>query len=222
MILTTIRPLDAYVGMLSIPRDLWVQLPDGQHNRINTAHFFAESLDPGSGQEAAKEVVQLNFGIDVHYYVRFQFEQLISFVNALGGILIDLEEPIAGYPPGEHLLNGEQALAFVRDRMGTDDFFRMSHAQLFIQALVKQIMQPRIWMQAPGAIIELMSSLDTDIPIWLWPRLGISILRVGFDGLDLRVISREMVSGFLTENGAQVLTPDWSRINPVLMEMFGQ
>jgi hypothetical protein len=52
--------------------------------------------------------------------------------------------------------------------------------------------------------------------------LGFSILRVGADGLDLRVISREMVNGFVTESGAQVLAPDWTKINPVLLEMFGQ
>ena len=222
MILTTINPLKAYVGLLSIPRDLWVQLPEGQYNRINTAHFFAENIEPGTGPLAAKDVVQLNFGVDVHYYIRFMFDDFIGFVDALGGIPIKLEEPIAGYPPGEHILDGEEALAFVRDRMGTDDFFRMSHGQLFIKALLEHLIKPNSWAHAPGAFLGLLASLDSDIPFWLWPRMGVAILRASIDGLDFRVVSREMTNGFLTQSGAQVLDPDWSKINPILFEMFGQ
>ena len=222
MILSTIQPLSANVGMLSIPRDLWVQLPDGQNNRINTAHFFAESIEPGSGPDAAKEVVQLNFGVDVHYYVRFQFDEFVRFVDGLGGIPIEFQEPTAGYPAGEHILSGEQALAFVRDRMGTDDFFRMSHGQLFIKALLGHLIQPANWLRAPVAVLDLLTSIDSDLPLWLWPRIGLAILRAGENGLVLRVISRDMASGFVTQSGAQVLAPDWTKINPMLMEMFGQ
>ena len=59
MILSTIVPLKPYVGMLSIPRDLWVPIPGHGENRINTAHFFAELKEekPGSGPQAALAVV---------------------------------------------------------------------------------------------------------------------------------------------------------------------
>ena len=222
MILTTVIPQDATIGMLSIPRDLWVQLPDGQSNRINTAHFFAENIEPGSGPDSAKEVVERNFGVDVHYYVRFQFDEFVAFVDALGGIPIEFQESTAGYSPGDYILNGEQALAFVRDRMGTDDFFRMSHGQLFIKALLGHLIKPANWTRTPAAILSLIAALDTDLPIGLWPRIGFTVLRTGADGLDFRMITREMASGFVTQSGAQVLAPDWSKINPVLLEMFGQ
>ncbi|NIP96014.1 MAG: LytR family transcriptional regulator, partial [Akkermansiaceae bacterium] len=42
IILATFRPGRGYVGLLSIPRDLWLPLPDGRVNRINTAYYFAE------------------------------------------------------------------------------------------------------------------------------------------------------------------------------------
>ncbi len=48
-ILLTIVPLRPTVAMVSIPRDLWVRLPGGEENRINTAHFFAESAQAGQG-----------------------------------------------------------------------------------------------------------------------------------------------------------------------------
>ena len=222
MILTTIIPLKPYVGMLSIPRDLWVQLPDGGFNRINTAHFFAENVEPGTGPEAAKEVVMQNFGVDVHYFIRFEFEGFKDFIDELGGIPLTLEEPAAGYAPGEYVLDGEQALAFVRDRLGTDDFFRMSHGQLFLKSMVKQMINPMNWFRLVRAMPTLITAVDTDLPLWLWPRMGLALLRAGPDGMDLRSVSREMVQGFTTDQGAQVLAPDWYIINPVLLEMFGQ
>lgn len=60
MIVATIDPNRRYVGMLSIPRDLWVTLPDGSPNRINTAHFYAEAASPGTGPAAAAETVSLS------------------------------------------------------------------------------------------------------------------------------------------------------------------
>ena len=51
MILTTFLPAEPYVGLLSIPRDLWVIIPGWGENRINAAHFFAESEFPGSGPD---------------------------------------------------------------------------------------------------------------------------------------------------------------------------
>jgi len=222
MILTTIIPLEPYVGGLSIPRDLWVQLPNGQSDRINTAHFFAESLEPGTGPEAAKQVVMDNFGVDVHHYIRFQFTGFKEYIDDLGGIPIHLEEPTAGYAAGDYVLNGEQALAFVRDRQGTDDFFRMNHGQLFLKAMLSYLTKPVNWIDLVKAFPALVRSVDTDVPIWLWPKLGVALLRAGQDGLDLRSISREMAQGFTTDQGAQVLAPNWSLINPVLLEMFGQ
>jgi LCP family protein required for cell wall assembly len=222
MILTTVKPLEAYIGMLSIPRDLWVQLPTGGEGRINSAHFFAENAQSGSGPDAAKEVVQQNFGVDVHYFVRFQFDGFVDFIDALGGVPIELEQPMAGYAAGTYTLNGQQALAFVRDRKGTDDFFRMDHGQLFIKAILRHMLKPGSWIHLPVAIPSLITAMDTDIPFWLWPRIGLALLREGPDGIDFHMISREMVQGFITDQGAQVLAPDWSRINPVLMEVFGQ
>lgn len=222
MILTTVVPPQPYVGMLSIPRDLWVNIPGNGENRINTAHFFAEAEKTGSGPAAAVITVHENFGVDVDAFVRFNFEGLISVVDALGGVPIELEISTGGLSPGVHVLDGESALAFVRDREGSDDFFRMAHGQIFVKALLSKMSDPRVWPRLPGAFMSLLSHVDTDLAPWVWPRLLVAVLRSGPGGIDARIISREMVQGFTTADGAQVLAPDWSRINPVLYEMFAQ
>jgi LCP family protein required for cell wall assembly len=222
IILTSIIPLEPYIGMLSIPRDLWVSVPGVGENRINTAHFFAENAQPGSGPAAAVETVAFNFGVDVHSYVRVDFQGLEMLVDALGGVTIIVEQPTAVLPAGEHLLDGETALAFVRDRAGSDDFGRMARTQAFLRALLRTLSSPRSWVRLPGVLDALAGTVDTDLPLWELPRIALAVWRTGPNGIDARTINREMVSGFQTESGAQVLAPDWNAINPVLMEMFGQ
>ncbi len=222
IILTTFRPSEPYIGMLSIPRDLWVNIPGVGENRINTAHFYAEVAQPGSGPAAAKQTVEANFGVSVHYTMRIRFEGFRDVVDKLGGVDIVLTEPLGAYEAGTHHLNGHKALAFVRDRSVTDDFSRMAQGQVMLKALYKKLAKPSTWPRIPGAVIAAFSSIDSNVPLLLWPRLGFALLRLGPDGIDSRIINREMVQPFTTNQSAQVLAPNWTLINPVLMEMFGQ
>ena len=223
LILSTFVPRQPYVGLLSIPRDLWVTLPNGYgENRINTAHFFAEAEMPGSGPEAAMETVRQNFGVDVHHYVRIRFDGFLDLVDLLGGVEIELAEPMSGYPAGKHLLDSEQALAFVRDRAGSDDFYRMQRGQIFLKGIMKRVLSPEVLPRLPKLIPLMWAMVDTDVPVIKWPQLLITLLRIGTDGLDTRTITREMTFPFTTSEGAQVLGPNWAAINPVLLEMFGQ
>ncbi len=222
IILTTVVPPQPFVGVVSIPRDLWVTVPGFGEGRINTAHFFGENANPGAGPQLALETIETNFGVDVHHYVRVQFDGFQSFIDALGGIEIELKEPLGGYPAGSHLLNGESALAFVRDREGTDDFFRMRQGQVFLKSLLGQISAPETWVKLPQAFLSLRGAIDTDVPLWKLPILGIALLRAGPGEIEFRAIDRDMVQGFTTAQGAQVLAPNWSLINPMLLETFGQ
>ncbi|MCJ7825259.1 MAG: LCP family protein, partial [Anaerolineales bacterium] len=218
----TTVPSQGYLGILSIPRDLWVSIPGVGENRINAAHFFAEADQPGSGPAASVATVAINFGLDLDYYIRIQFDGFRAFVDALGGIPVVLERPVEKLPAGPQVLDGEKALAFVRDRTGSDDFFRMAHGQIFLKALLQQFSRPVVWPRLPVALYQLTAAIDSNLPAWQWPRFVFAWLRAGSAGIDARLISREMVQGFTTSGGAQVLAPDWTRINPVLQEMFGQ
>ena len=222
LILVTVIPTRPYVGMLSIPRDLWVDVPGFGPNRINAAYFLAEAELPGSGARAAVDTVRSNFGVDVHAYASLEFTGIVRFVDALGGVDIDLATATGGYDEGLHHLDGTQALAFARDRMGSDDFFRMERGQILMRSILRSLIRPASWPLWPGAGAALLTSVRTDLPVWDWPRLALALVRAGSGGIDGRVIGRDMAVGFTTPAGAQVLSPDWSRINPLLLEMFGQ
>jgi polyisoprenyl-teichoic acid--peptidoglycan teichoic acid transferase len=220
IILATVSPLQPKVGMLSIPRDLWVAQPDGSQNRINTAFFFAEVESPGSGARATGRVVYQNFGVPVHHTVILRMDGVVGIVDALGGVEISLERPQAGYAAGLHRLNGTQALVFARSRSDGDDFGRMAQGQILLRGLMRELLKPSAWEKIPAFLGAIQDAADIDIPVWQWPRLALAFLRIGPDGIDSQVIGREMVTPFTTSGGAQVLRPNWDEIKPVLDEMF--
>lgn len=222
IILTSIVPLKPYVGMLSIPRDLWVQIPNVGEQRINTAYFFAEANQPGSGSEAALETIRQNFGIPVKYYAVVHMAQLVFIIDALDGVDIQLDSPLGGYPAGIHHLTGIQALAFARDRSTSDDFGRMEGTQVLLMAILKKMIQPASLEHLPQFVPALSQAVKTNIPLWQWPRLTFAMLRAFATDIDNQTITRDMVTPFQTSQGAQVLAPNWEAIQPTLQEMFGR
>lgn len=222
IILTTIVPTRPYVGMLSIPRDLWVNVPGVGEQRINTAYFFAEAGQAGSGARAALQTIRENFGIPVRYYALVHMFGLVEAVNALGGVDIQLDVPTGGWNAGTYHLDGAQALEFVRERSSSDDFSRMKRTQILMVSLAARALQPESWASLPKFLYSAFQAVDTNIPIWQFPRLVFALVRAPLFGIDTQVISREMVLPFQTAGGAQVLAPNWDAIRPLLSEMFGR
>lgn len=215
----SINPLIPDVKILSIPRDLWVSIPGYGENRINTAHFFAEVDQPGSGPKQTMRTIEENFSFKINYFVRLNLNNFPELIDSLGGITINIPQPMAGYPAGSHRLNGEQAMAFVRSRSDGDDFFRMNQGQFFIQSFAKEFINPRTWLRMPEILPAAIKAIDTNLPIWLWPRLGLALLRASVSGVDTYIIDRSMVTPTVTSGGAQVLLPNWEAIN-ILLKQF--
>jgi len=221
IIMTTVVPLKPYLGMLGIPRDLWVQVPEVGEQRINTAYFFAESVKPGNGAQALEETIHQNFGVTVDHYLLLHMLDLVDVIDKLGGIDIKNDEPIAGFSAGTHHLDGSQVLAMARERNSADDFSRMKQGQIILLAVLKKSVNPLNWPRLPGVSVAASRVVQTDIPVWLWPRMGFALLRASLFGIDNRIITRDMVTPYVTSGGAQVLIPDWEAITPVLQEIFG-
>ena len=220
MILATMPPFLPQMTLFSIPRDLWVSIPGVGENRINTAHYFAELSQPGTGLAAAAGVVEANFGIKVPYVIRIKFDGIINIVDAMGGITVNVEQPTKMFEAGVQTLDGTQALAFVRDRSGADDFSRQKHAQIFLSAAVKTMMNPVKWLRIPAVSAAVIQALDTNIPFYAWPRLLYGMAFSAVFGFDAQALDRNWVTPWRTDEGAQVLIPNWDLINPAIAEIF--
>jgi len=187
MIYLAAWPAEGRAALLSIPRDLWVAIPGVGENRINAAHFFAEAETAGRGPYGAMTTINQHFGTDARYFVRVRFSAVESFVDAMGGLSLRLESPMA---------------------------------QVFIRALLDQLLEPRSWPVVPLALAASRGGADTNLPLWQWPRLAIALLRAGGSGIETFRIEREMVTGFVTQKGAQVLAPHWGPIRELVGGML--
>lgn len=224
MILTGFNPMRREVAVMSIPRDLWITLPDGSANRINTAHFFG-------GPELAKQTVANNFGVPLSYYVKLNFGGFISIIDAMGGVPINVSEPLhdenyptADYgvmaidiPAGEQVMDGETALIYARSRYSTSDFDRGRRQQEIIAAIQAQLLNPSTWSKYPAIFAAAQSAITTDIPQTEWPALTTILLR---SAVERVAIEHSDTQDFITDGGAQVLLPIWESINPKLARYF--
>ncbi len=221
MILTTIPPVVPYIHMLSIPRDLWVDIPGHYQNRINTAHFFAELEKEGSGPNAAANVVAQSFGVAKPLTIRIKTDGFQKVVEAMGGVTVYLPVDMSGMDAGEHELDATQALRFVRDRTGSDDFFRQGRAQIFLKGAFKKMINPVNWWRIPGMVKALNESITSNVPIIYYPRIGYSVMVSFVKGFDMQSLDRyNMVQPWVTNEGAQVLLPVWENINPLIEKYF--
>ena len=236
MILVTVNSRANYVGMLSIPRDLWLKMPGGFMDRINDAYVYAEIDKPGSGPAASMQAVRSNFGVDVQSYMQVDLAGFVNIVDAMGGVDIIVPQAIIDYAyptydygtttvsfaAGPQHMNGDQALAYARIRHGSSDLARAVRQQRVIQAVFAQLLRPATWVRLPAILLAVRQSLATDLTPLDVLRLAPTLLLVGPAHIEHVVIEGDMVQPYITAGGADVLLPVWANINPVLLRMFGQ
>ncbi len=227
MILARFSPREPRVALLSIPRDLWVNIPGVGENRINAAHFFG-------GPPLAKETVAATFEVPVHYYVKINFDGFVRIVDALGGIEVDVPEPLVdtNYPTpdygvttvridaGLQKMDGEVALVYARSRYSTSDFDRARRQQQILVAMRAKLTRPSTWPRLPRVARAVVESVETDMPAQEWPVLALIAWRAG--AIERYAIGPNEVTPTMMANGADVLLPDWEAIRRVLAEMQGE
>jgi len=237
MIVVTVDPQSNTAGMLSIPRDLWVSIPNYSEGRINTAHFLGESYDyPGGGPALAKKTVQYALGIPIHYYVRVNFEGFEKLVDAIGGITIDVEEAIHddkypdgnyGYmtidiPAGVQHMDGKTALQYARTRHDSSDFVRSKRQQDVMKAIRDKVLRLDIPLTRIPEMLRIVGgSVQTDLSLsdmYTLAKLGRGI---STENIKNAVIDETMTIPQITPDGAQVLIPSRARIREVVNDLFG-
>lgn len=166
--------LDAASGearILSVPRDLWVEIPGHGEDKINAAFAYG-------GPSLMVQTIRENLGIDVNHYVEVDFVGFIEMVNELGGIEMTFAHPARDLKSGlnvgagPQILDGEQALAYARSRsyeehqgerwvsIDASDLGRANRQQQVVRAILSKLKSPASIAEAgeiAGSMAENMT-----------------------------------------------------------------
>jgi len=166
LMLVHIDPDHDYLSLLSLPRDLRVEIPGHGFNRLNAAYAFG-------GPALAIRVVEKLTGVDLDHYLEIGFSAFEDLTDALGGVYIDVDRTYFNdnqewekidLPAGYQLLHGADALDYVRfrhDRNG--DLGRMARQQRFLSAVREQAMGWNLPLKIPGLVSALFDNVTTDL-----------------------------------------------------------
>lgn len=240
MILLTLNPADQSIGMLSLPRDLWVPIPgQGTTTKINMAYMLGEQNDyPGGGPQLAKDTVSSFVGRPVDYFVRVNFDGFRDIIDLIGGIDInvpytihDEEYPTENYgvetfhlEAGPQHLDGVTALKYARTRHGDDDYSRSRRQQDIIRAVADKVLNagmiPQLLANTPQLLATAQNTIQTDIPI----PTGIELAKM-VNGSSLREVRQLVLDSHYGEEtysseGMWILMPDRARVRTALEQFF--
>lgn len=236
MMLISLDRTTERIGVLSIPRDLYVTIPGYRSDRINTAYAIGQYT--GQGGALAMQTIAYNFGVQVDAYAAFDFEAFIALIDVIDGIDVVVEQPITdplypsmdyGYEPfyleaGPQHLDGETALKYIRTRHNSDDRERMRRQQQVIAAVREKIgeleLGPALLRLGPALWTQLQENIDTDLALDEILRLGAEVIAIPSENYTYGVLSYPYVYA-TTISGQSVLVPDFSLISGLVAQVFG-
>ncbi len=239
MILFTVDPQSKTAGMLSIPRDLWVNIPGFGYSRINTAYPSGEGAQlPGGGPGLAMKTVEQVIGVPVQYYGSIDFHAFEEAIDAMGGLYICIPEKIRIDPigdkrpevlkPGCQTLWGYQILAYARNRYTANgDVDRAGRQQQVIFALYNQIFNPSnfstMLSKAPKIYAEASAGLRTNLTFDDLMKLGVLMSQIPLENIKHGIIDTTMTTMHnvtLAGQNASILKPMPDKIRVVRDEIF--
>lgn len=238
MILLTLDPLSFTAGILSVPRDLWVAIPGFSHAKINTAHYLGDAYKlPGGGPGLAVKTVEQFLGVPIHYYARIDFGAFVRFIDEIGGVKIDVPEPITidlrgsavgskkTLQPGVQVLPGEWALAYARARYTEGgDFDRAERQQQVILAIRDRIlsldMLPILINKASVLYQELSSGIHTNLDIDEAIKLALLASKVKVESINRGVIGDDYVIFGRSPDNLSILIPIPDKIHVLRDAIF--
>jgi len=226
------------VGIVSIPRDLWVDIPGYGTDRINSADFAGDQIKyPGGGPALTRKVIQDNLGIPTQNYVRIKQEGLVKLVDVMGGVTVTLDCPLyertpdetspTGYsdfslPSGDNFLDGATAKKFVTFRYLSNDFSRARRQQQLIWAIRDRAMQLDMVPRIPELWAALADTFKTDLNLLDVIKLAKLGVTLGADDVHGTVLDQDVVENWTTPGGGAVLRiKDPNALKAKLDNLFG-
>ena len=193
MVVMSLLPQSHHTTLISVPRDLWVQIPpgSGQYHKINAAYEYGSNNNakPADGGNAAAAKISLVTGLDVKYWLTINFQGFREFIDSIGGIDVYVPDSFtANYPAnddpninpnwikvhfskGMQHMNGETAIRYARARYVLDnpaegsDFARSARQQIMIKAALSKVKQMSTWPSLYNALNALQHTIYTNMSL---------------------------------------------------------
>lgn len=193
MMLVHVDPDEDYLSLLSLPRDLRVEVPGHGTQKLNWAYSKG-------GASLAVQTVEALTSVDITEYVEVDFEAFRRMTEQLGGVYVDVDRfyfnsdpqfELINIAPGYQLLEGENALDYVRYRLDSNmDFGRMYRQQRFVTALREQALGWDLAFKLPGLIGAFFDNVETTLDTDEITRLAYWVV-TDLDGGRIRQVALE-------------------------------
>lgn len=155
MMLVSIDPENNEAALISIPRDIYLKYPEGKFRRVNAAYAI-------DGADLAVDMVSDFLGVPIKFHLVIDYQGFKEIVDLIGGVEVTVDERLqytdeaAGLnidiKPGTQVLNGEEALGYMRYRGNQSDLQRINRQQKFLRALLQSGIQIQGWSQIKSLI----------------------------------------------------------------------
>jgi polyisoprenyl-teichoic acid--peptidoglycan teichoic acid transferase len=240
MLLANVDTISHTVKILSIPRDLIVDIPNYGKNKVNSAYLFGEYYhEPGGGQALAVQTISKFFNVPIDYYVAINFDGFRKVVDTVGGVDVDVPYSIDDYnypsddigdPNGEmHVhfdegmqhMDGLTALRYARTRHADNDFARNRRQLQIILAVRQKAMSLDLLPAIPQLVDDLGGMVQTNIPFD--QQLGLAQLGYAIDASNVMTasIDSSMIVVDYTADGSEGFRLDEELAQPMLDNFFG-
>ena len=168
-IIAVVNPTTHQILLVTTPRDYYVEIPGisgGAKDKLTHAGIY--------GVDASMATLGALYDTEIDFYARVNFTSLITMIDALGGVDVNSEQAfttsydsglVMDVAQGLNHFNGQQALAFSRERQNVDggDFQRGKNQQAVITAMIKKAISPAILMGANGILESVGGNVDTNM-----------------------------------------------------------
>jgi len=244
MILLTIDPVAKTAGMLSIPRDMWVNIPGFGYSKINSAYTLGDEYHlPGGGPDLTVKTVENFVGVPIEYYAQVSFDAFQQMIDTLGGIDVTVTKQLTIDPLGPHNtvtlepgldhMTGAVALAYARARdvyqgITGGDVERASDQQQVILAIRDKVLAPgnflKLMSEAPTLYSELSGGVNTNLTLDDISRLAMLAKDIPIDSIQRGVIDYTMMQDGTVDVKGQtldILRPFPDKIRELVDKVFG-
>lgn len=230
IVVVRIDPQHNSVSMLSLPRDLWVDIPGYGKNKINTAYPLGENdLGPGYGPALAKQTVSDLLDMPIHHFAMINFEGFQTLIDKLDGIEIDVPQEIYDnkYPvdefegdlrtmevhfeAGTQMMDGERALIYARTRHADSDFGRNQRQQQVLLSIFNRVLDKDLFSQMTS-LDDYTYALRDYVRFDLSRSKMLSLASIGprlqTDNIQRYAIDSKMITMVPSESDAFFVDPD--------------